>query len=138
MMNGYNTPMPPEMMQAVMNTGENDPEAVLLKQRQARADRMMNAGMAGGVPQGHMAGRVYIPPIGDAMFKAASMYKAGQMQPGLDAATQDAMGRTNNARNAYVTRLIEALRRPPPPQRPPLGGMPGPDIGMMDDRGGGY
>lgn len=124
-MNGqYDSSLTPEAMQAIMNTGDNDPEMVLLKQRQARADRLRQMGMGGGMPQGHMAGRVYIPPIGDALVKGLALYQAGQQQPQLDADTARVMGNTNAARGQYASKLIDALRRRGPVMGTPQMALP--------------
>lgn len=133
-MNGQYDSLTPEAMQAIMNTGDNDPEAVLLKQRQARQESLRRMAMQ-QPHMGQMAGQVFIPNLGGLAMQAGAAYRAKQDQPGLDQATTGVMNRTNDARSLYANKLMEALRRRQPQAMP----TPAPTAGDNDgDEYGGY
>lgn len=108
----------PETLQLILSSGENDPQAAMLKQQQARANALRQ--QATQAPQGRMAGRVFVPGVGEAAMNAAAGYQANKMQPQIDQG-MTAMGQRNNqARSRYADAMMMAMRRQYPQQAQPV------------------
>jgi hypothetical protein len=107
----------PAMIQAILGSGDADPQADILKRQQMQAN-MMRAASLRDRPQGQMAGRVFSPDIGGTIQDAVAGYQANKMQPGIDAGTTAMAGRNVNAKKGYLDAMMMAMRRqvPPPPQ----------------------
>lgn len=108
----------PQAMQALMGAGENDPQAEALKRQQMMVNMLRQRSMQ--TPQGQMAGRVFVPGIGDAAMGMASAYRANKMQPQIDQGQQAMAGRNTDARRRYADAMMMAMRRQYPPMQQPV------------------
>lgn len=108
----------PQMIQAILASGEADPQAQVLKRQQAQADMLRRQGMQQA--PGINAGRIYNANVGGQMMNMAAGHQARQMQPGIDAGTQ-AMGQRNvDAKQKYLDAMMMAMRKPYPPTEQPM------------------
>lgn len=118
----------PNLIAQILQMGDNDPQAAILKRQQMMADRLRNQSMQ--TPGTEMAGRIALPNTAQAIGNLAAGYGASRMQPQIDAGMQ-AMGQRNmDARRGYLDALTKSLRRKVPGQQPPATGMisGGPDM----------
>lgn len=104
----------PNMMNAVLSSGENDPQAQILARQQAQVNAMRTRSQT--PVQGQMAGRVFIPNIGGAAMNAVQGYQANQMQPGIDKGMQDMGMRNVQAKKQYLDALTMGMRKQYPQQ----------------------
>lgn len=110
--------MDPNVIQQVLNAGQFDPALEQARRKQATIDRLRERAMSS--PSTQMAGRIALPNWGQNIANVVGGYQANRMQPGVDAAMQQASGRTVDARKQYLDALMMALRRPYPQQTAPV------------------
>jgi hypothetical protein len=108
----------PNMMQAVLGAGENDPQADILRRQQAQVNAMRQR--AGNVQPGQMAGRVFVPNIGGAIAGGVQGYQANQMQPKIDQGMADMGMRNVDAKKRYLDALMMGMRKQYPQQQQPV------------------
>mgnify|MGYP003405401912 FL=1 len=99
----------PEEIQMIIAAGENDPELAKVKRQQAMIDQLRNKSQQ--TPQTQMAGQIALPNWGQQIGNAVSGFRAEQMQPGVDSTMKGVTDRTVAARQAFLKRLTESLRR---------------------------
>jgi hypothetical protein len=120
----------PQMIQALMQSGSNDPQAARLKRQQAQADQMRQTGiqqvMSG--PQGQEIGGVYQPNYANMIGGALQAYMGNKQQGGIDTAMGEMNSRNMDAKSKYMDAMMMAMRKNyPQPQSPML-----PPDGMED------
>jgi hypothetical protein len=111
----------PQMIQALMQSGSNDPQAARLKRQQMQADQMRQSGMQGMMnPDGQMVGGRYIPNTANMIGSAAQMFMGGRMQPDIDKGMSEMNTRNADAKSKYLEAMMMGLRKNYPQQPQPM------------------
>lgn len=123
--------MTPEMIDAVLRSGQMDPQMEAYKRQQAMINKLRERSMT--PPQQQMSGRLVQPNWGQAVSSLVGGYQANKMQPQADAVLGSVNNRQVATKKAYFDALMQALRKEQPqPQQPapvpepsygPMGGM---------------
>lgn len=121
----------PEQLQALIELGIMPEELAGLDEQLAQADALRGTPM----PEGQMAGRVFVAP-NPLQYLAAGMdrYRGARDAKELRGQRKELLGKTTNSRMAYAQALMDALRggggaqapaQPMQPQQPPSAMPPG-------------
>ncbi len=102
----------PNLLQQMMQMGDDDPEASSIRRQQAMADRLRSQSME--MPQQRMAGRMVMPTWGESLTNAMAGIKANRMQSDIDTRERAMQSRNADARKRYADALGMALRNPHP------------------------
>lgn len=121
----------PEQIDAILQSGEDDPQAAPLRRQQMMADQMQKQAMT---PQdGIQAGNVYrAAPAWSPLLNAGMGAMAGMQQKQVDAGQQAMAGRNLGARRSYMDAMVAAMRRPRQ-QIDPAASMPPQQGGMVQE-----
>jgi hypothetical protein len=106
--------MDSNMIDAILASGENDPQAAELARQQKQIE--MLRGMSMRQPQQQMAGGVLLPNFGQVGGNMMAGYQASRMEPGAREMESGVNSRALDARRRTYDNLIMALRKPYPEQ----------------------
>lgn len=97
----------PEQLQALIELGLAPEEMEALQQQMAQAEALRSSEL----PQGQMAGRVFVAPNPlQYLATGVDRYKGAKQMQGLEGQRKDLIGKTNTSRKSYMDAVIAMLR----------------------------